>query len=286
MREWDGMDLTDAERRLAEELTALGPLIGQAAQAMRQEPDPAFLLSLRASLVQIEPKAPTRAFEERLRRRLVGLPPAIYRPVGVVSALVLAAVVVIILLRGGTARPTQRPLAAGIPRPATPDLIFGFPVNGVSGGGGGFLTPMTSRIDVNGGSGYPARLHLRLGQVSNTATTLPVYRLAGRPPFASALAASAHRLGITGSAICMSAETGKRVGCAPGAWRVVAQHRFPSRLPLKSLAFSTATGETLYHNTTYDPIHYRGPALKHGRATTLALGWLAASAGRQRACLC
>jgi hypothetical protein len=275
MPEWDGLELTEDERRLAEELTTYGPLLGRIARARREKPDPAFLLSLRATFAGIEPARPTPAFERRLRRRLIGLRPAIYRPLGAIGALVVAAVVALVLIRGGAPKHTNRPLAAGIPHPSTADLIWGFPAIGVSGGGGGYLTPTASRIAVNGGTGYPKRLHLQLSSVPTDAGTLAVYRLAAQPPYAATFVAAARRLGISGSATCMSPTTAQRSHCGAGEWRVVAQNLFPSRLPLKSLAFSIATGETLYHDTRYDPLTYRGAALRPQVAEKTARRWLA-----------
>jgi hypothetical protein len=273
MDEWDDMELSREERELAEELTRLGPLMGRVKQARRESPDQAFLLSLRARLVEVEPAVPAPTFEKRLRRLLVGPQQHAYRTLAAVTTLAAVAVVVIVLLRPGTTQHTRPPLAGGIPRPSTADLIWGFPA-GVGGGGGGYLTPTTSRIVVNGGTGYSKHLALQLSPIPAGPDMLPVYRLAARPPYASQFVATAHTLRISGSAMCMSPTTGRTTGCGVGSWRIVAQNPFPSRLPLRSLAFSMATGETIYHDTGYDSAGYRGSALGLHRAKALARQWL------------
>jgi hypothetical protein len=135
------------------------------------------------------------------------------------------------------------------------------------------VAPVTSRAEGPPSGGYPSRLHLTAGPLARPSSTVTVYKLGTRVFRKTSLATVAHRLGISGGSICMSAATGAQTSCTAHAWRVVAQNLFPSRKPLHSLAISPI-GELIYHDLAYDQLSYRGPPMPHSRAITIASTWL------------
>lgn len=275
MPEWNDIDLMERDLQLERELTDLGPAMGAASRVRAEGPDPAFLTALRTRLTEPAPVAPDDAFERRLRDRLVGrrlrLP---WRLGFAAGAAVAAALALLLVLHPFGPLPHRAPLAVGVPLPSRQDLTRDYPPLGVSGGGGGYLTPTASRILGPAGPAYPKRLRLAAGPFPPTPPGLPVYRLAPDPFGGSSLAAVAHRLGISGSPFCLSPVTAQRVPCGPRTWTTVARNLFPSRQPLHSIAVA-ASGEVIYHDLAYDQFSYHGPALAGGRAVTIARSWLA-----------
>jgi hypothetical protein len=274
MPEWDEIDLTERERELQKELAGLSRTLRAAVGSREEKADPAFVMALRARLVESEPVRLDTRFQQRLRTRLVGrrirFPWILRAALGAATA---AAVLLLLVLHPGAGSRPKGQLAVGIPLPTTNDLTRGYPPPGPVGGGGGVIAPVTSRAEAPASGGYPTRLHLTAQSLPTTSSTVSVYTLGTRAFSKTSLASEAHGLGISGGSICMSAATAAQTPCAANAWRVIAQHLFPSRKPLQSLA-SSPVGELIYHDLTYDQFAYRGSPLPHSRAVAVASAWL------------
>jgi len=280
--------MSDDERRvsdefspataLARDLLRLGPLLRRRERTDEEEPDPAFLAALEERLATLDivaPRPPTgdgacrghnarpRAVTPVPRRRLPAVAWGGLAAAALIAALAVVAVVLVVRTPGRTpASPTT--VAFAIPAPRLADLTRGYPQ---ALGGGGIVTPTVSLIDLAPGVPYAGRLRLSIPLLPDGPTTLHAYRLAP-PSFALArIGALAARLGIRAPV------TLTRAGNA--TWSVVATGVLPSSQPLHSVTVATATGELIYHDTSYAPPARSLRALDATHATSVARAWLA-----------
>jgi len=279
--------MSDNERRESDEfgpdtaltraLLRLGPLLRRRERTDAEEPDPTFLAALEARLTTLDVAAPRPPMgagarrEHDARPRVVAPVPRRRPPLvawgglaaaALLAALAVVAVVVVVRTPGRTpASPTL--IAFAVPAPRLADLTRGYPQ---ALGGGGIVTPMVSLIDLAPGVPYAGHLRLSIPPLPNGPTTLHAYRLAP-PSFALArISALAARLGI-GAPV-----TPARAGNA--TWSVVSTGGLPSSRPLHSVAVATATGELIYHDTSYAPPARPPQALDAARAASAAHAWL------------
>jgi len=282
--------MSDDERRLddefgpdaalARDLLRLGPLLRRREQTDAEEPAPAFLAALEARLMTVDvaaPHPPPVAVDDAQPRSSEPLraptPLPRRRPRalawgGLTAAALIAgalALVVVLLIARGARRAPAPPVivAFAIPFPSLADLMRGYPK---ALGGGGIVTPTLSLVDLAPGTPYAGRLRLSVPPLPNGPMTARAYLLAP-PTFDSAhVGALAARLGIRAPVT--------HVGGGGATWAVAATGGLPSSQPLHSVAVALATGELIYHDTSYAPPTRLPSALAPERAASIARAWL------------
>jgi len=272
--------MSDDERRagggfgpdtaLARDLLRLGPLLLRREETDAEEPDPAFLAALESRLTTVSVAAPPSPTDDA--RRGHGERPRRWPRAGVwggltaaalIAALAVVAVVVVERAPGRAPAPSTT-VAFVVPALSLADLTRGYPQ---ALGGGGVITPTVSLIDLAPGVPYAGRLRLSVPPLPDGPTILHAYRLTPPSFDLARIGALAARLDIRASV------THTRTGNA--TWSVVATGGLPSSRPLHSVAIAMATGELIYHDTSYAPPARPPPALDAAHPVSVARAWLA-----------
>jgi len=254
-------------------------------------PDPAFASGLRERLVGGSPQpdvaspgtpsapesdatspvvAPIPLDRQRHRGRAVVW-------VGLAAALVAALAIVFALNLPQLRQQHNTTTVAGPPPlPSLGDITRGFPECapnvgcGGGGGGGAGISPIQSTVpfSTSPNSLYYGPLRVTAAFPMTGTATLPSYQL-DAPPTAAQSAAMARQLGIAARVT--------RVAGQDALWNVAADGSgLPNATtPLHSLAVSTVTGETIYHDLRYQAPS--GPTRPRDRehAIAAARAWLA-----------
>ncbi|MBV9281317.1 MAG: hypothetical protein JOZ41_14650 [Chloroflexi bacterium] len=253
---------------LEAELVDLGPLMLWQETLVERAPDPGFVADLRARLTAPPPVAAPR-------RRWPRIPLRVALAAAALVAVVAALVLLIRLPRGSQTSTAWIP-----PTPNANFLTKSYPL--IAGlGGGGFVQPAVSRIDYPPGSPFPGRLQLSAGSLPRGASRLRAFRLA-RSTFDDRRAGGlARRLGIQAAVSRVRAYEGPLFPPRMTTWVVVAQGGAPAPgshrpgPPLRSLAISTATGQLIYHDLSYDVSRRPAQRLPDGpHAAAAARQWL------------
>lgn len=252
-------------------------------------PDPAFARDLRERLVDSGPQPEVTPSDAPPALRPVVAPIPIARPrhggravvwVGLAAALVAALAVVVALnlprILPQLRQPHNTTTVAGPPLPSLGDITRGFPECapnvgcGGGGGGGAGISPIQSTVpfSTSPNSLYYGPLRVTAAFPMTETATLPSYQL-DAPPTAAQSAAMARQLGIAARVT--------RVAGQDALWNVAADGSgLPNATtPLHSLAVSTVTGETIYHDLRYQAPS--GPTRPRDRehAIAAARAWLA-----------
>jgi len=263
-------------------LTELGPLMARQEAAEGRDPNSDFGASLRARLVETEPReqpAPSVVPRRHATRRLA--------PWGGVAGAALVAAMFIIALNLRSSSITKKPVAAPSgrsghlsfvpPTPAAADLTKSYPTLGGLGGGG-LVSPVASRIETIVGQVYPGRLTIRGSLLPVLPTHLPAYQLKPAPRnLRGRMALFARTLGIH---VSVTQQTGYVDPSSPSLqvrFLVATQGSGTLTHPIKSVAVSRFNGVLIYHDTTDDAgLLQRSPSPTVTRAVSLSRAWLVA----------
>jgi len=305
----DGADDREMDRLLRD----LGPLMARQESFEGQAPDAAFSHALRARLVEDvgEEETPALGFARDLRARLTGdatapvptpaagrnaavipapapLPLRDWvrrraRPAGLLglAAALIAAVVVFALVSPRVLPTLDRPrggrsiAAARLPLLSLNDITRGFQSapgigGGGGGGGGGPVSPVAGSIPLpDSPQPFYGALRITARALPREPDTLPAYRLDSAPAKAN-VEVMARRVSVKASVVPVAGPNALWNVAADGSGDVGATH------PLHSIAVSTITGETIYHDLRHQNAKPdRSHPLNRASAVAVARAWLA-----------
>ncbi len=264
--------LFESDEALERTIHDLRPVMRQRRQAEATQPDPEFLRSLRVHLTEengdqqvVLPTVTRRPSPPRVGRptvpsRLRNVSPAVWAGV---SAIAVAAVLVVLLLRPGlSGGPSPKSMAFAVPRPSRSDVTRAYPVPYGQGAGGGVPAPWVNDLAPAPGSAYPSHLTLSGTAPRTGPAPVPAYKLAGPTFDVPRLRAIAATLGVAGPT--------RQNRQKDGTWMYIQTHAPMGR----SVAISVQTGELIYHGDASPrglapPLRYVAAA----RAWLTRLGW-------------
>ncbi|HZU11502.1 MAG TPA: hypothetical protein VFB58_01570 [Chloroflexota bacterium] len=260
-RDLDG--LSESERRLADDLRRLAPLMREQ-ESVEGIVSAGFRQALRDHLVYGEEVAPHPTFARALREHLLASRPIapaapllLRRPVWI-SAMATVIAVLAVLLVSLVERPARPAFA--IPRTTRADLLFNLPTSEILVRS---MQATVSLIHPRPASPYAGRLSLTAHALPLGPAAVAAYRL-GPPP---RVMAQVHRLLHIHAAA-------RRIRIDETDWIVAQDGGGHSGRPVHSLAISEATGEVIYHDRRNFQLPHANHPLGAGQAVLAARRWL------------
>lgn len=256
-------DGADNEAELQRMLREVGPLLRRREEV--ETADPTFVARLRTRFApdQEHAETPSRVPSPGIRRR------ASLRIAALAAAIAVVVVVVVAVIPGPWRQGHTPGPAWHVPLPSVADLSRGFPA-ALAARGATVVSPVVSLAAHASGVPYAGHVTFTTVPLPAPPGRLQAFRLAAATTLASParLLRLAHAFGISGTL-----QHARQSGTT---WIVTAARASLAVRSLHSLAISAATGELVYHDTSYirqEPWIDNPSAVAAARSWLTRLGW-------------